>query len=113
VRHMIFSALMLAAFPVFGQSITDSSFEAPSLGPSKFTYQTPGSAWSFTGASGLAGNGSGFTVANPIAPQGSQVAFLQGTASVSQTITNWTPAITAWCSSLLKETIRQPARPNL
>lgn len=91
MRHMIFSALMLAAFPVFGQSITDSSFEAPSLGPSKFTYQTPGSAWSFTGASGLAVNGSGFTVANPIAPQGSQVAFLQGTASVSQTITNWTP----------------------
>src|SRR5207249_4134291 len=33
------------------------------------------------------GNGSGFTAGNPGAPQGGQVAFLQGTGSVSQSVT--------------------------
>ena len=45
-----------------------------------------GSAWSFSGAAGLAGNGSGFTAGNPNAPQGSQVAFLQGTGTISQVV---------------------------
>ena len=33
---------------------------------------------------GLAGNGSGFTSGNPNAPQASQVAFIQGTGTISQ-----------------------------
>ena len=45
-----------------------------------------GSAWSFSGSAGLAGNGSDFTAGNPNAPQGSQVAFLQKTGSISQTV---------------------------
>ena len=45
-----------------------------------------GSAWSFSGAAGLAGNGSGFTSGNPNAPQASQVAFLQETGTISQAV---------------------------
>ena len=58
---------------------TDPGFESPSLGtgPSAYQYRPTGSAWSFSGPAGLAGNGSGFTSGNPNAPQGSQVAFLQ------------------------------------
>ena len=35
---------------------------------------------------GLAGNGSGFTGGNPNAPEGSQVAFLQTTGTISQVV---------------------------
>ena len=38
---------------------------------------------------GISGNNSGFTSGNPPAPQGSQVAFLQGTGSFSQTVAGW------------------------
>ena len=67
---------------------TDPGFENPSLGtgPSAYQYRPTGSAWSFSGAAGLAGNGSGFTAGNPNAPQGSQVAFLQKTGSISQAV---------------------------
>ena len=56
---------------------TDPSFENPVQGSGKSTYRPTGSAWTFSGGAGLAGNGSGFTGGNPNAPQGSQVAFLQ------------------------------------
>jgi hypothetical protein len=39
--------------------------------------------------SGLAGNGSGYTIFNPDAPEGSQVAFIQGIGGLSQTVSNW------------------------
>jgi hypothetical protein len=67
---------------------TDPSFENPSVGtgPSAYQYRPTGSAWSFSGPSGLAGNGSAFTSGNPSAPQGSQVAFLQKTGSMSQVV---------------------------
>jgi cell surface hyaluronidase len=67
---------------------TDPSFENPSLGagPTAYQYDPTGSAWSFSGHAGLAGNGSGFTAGNPNAPQGSQVVFLQKTGSVSQVV---------------------------
>ena len=45
-----------------------------------------GSAWSFSGTAGLAGNGSGFTAGNPDAPQGSQVAFLQAAGTMTQVV---------------------------
>jgi len=66
-------------------SIVESGFESPSVGTnnfSAFAYNPTGSAWTFAGKSGLAGNGSGFTDNNPSAPQGSQVAFLQGASAV-------------------------------
>ena len=44
------------------------------------------SNWTFTGDAGISSNDSGFTSANPAAPQGTQVAFLQETGGISQTI---------------------------
>src|SRR5207245_775107 len=46
----------------------------------------------FSGLAGISGNGSGFTAANPAAPEGAQVAFLQITGSFSQTVTGWQAA---------------------
>ena len=67
---------------------TDPGFENPSLGtgPLAYQYRPTGSAWSFSGSAGLAGNGSNFTAGNPNAPQGSQVAFLQKTGAISQAV---------------------------
>ena len=58
----------------------DPGFETPGQGsgPGAFTYDPTGSPWTFSGSAGLTGNGSGFTAGNPNAPQGNQVAFLQG-----------------------------------
>ncbi len=67
----------------------DPGFETPSVGAgsSAYQYDPAGSSWTFNGYSGLAGNASAFTLGNPSAPQGSQVAFLQMTGSVSQSVT--------------------------
>jgi len=72
-----------AAIPNFG-------FETPSL--STYAYAPAGATWTFnalsgTSGSGISANGSAFTSGNTNAPQGVQVAFLQGTASISQTLT--------------------------
>jgi uncharacterized repeat protein (TIGR01451 family) len=69
--------------------IQDGSFETPSLGSgaSAYQYDPPASPWSFVGLAGISGNNSGFTSGNPSAPQGSQVAILQGTGSFSQQVT--------------------------
>lgn len=71
-------------------AVKDSGFEAPSVGVGfhdAFRVQATGSPWTFGGSAGVTGNASGFTAGNPNAPQGSQVAFLQGTGSMSQSIT--------------------------
>jgi fibronectin type 3 domain-containing protein len=67
------------------------SFETPSVGT--YQYNPIGGAWSFTAqsganGSGIAANASAFTSANPNAPDGVQVAFLQGIATISQVISN-------------------------
>jgi hypothetical protein len=62
---------------------SDPDFATPSLGAGTYAYDPAGSPWTFTGTAGLASNGSLFN--NPPAPQGSQVAFLQGSGSISQT----------------------------
>ncbi len=64
----------------------DPGFEAPSIGPSAYWYDAPGSPWTFSGYAGVAANGSSFTTNNPNAPQGSQVAFIQVTGSLSQSV---------------------------
>jgi hypothetical protein len=73
--------------------LTDSGFESPDVwgpkipeSPGGFDYAPTGSAWTFTGTAGVAGNGSAFTSGNPGAPQGNQVAFLQGKSSMTQTV---------------------------
>jgi len=59
----------------------NSSFETPTaLGPNGFTYGPGGAHWDFTGGGGIARNGSDFS--NPPAPDGTQVAFLQGSGII-------------------------------
>jgi len=67
-------------------SLADSGWEMPVVGNGGFQYNPAGSPWAFHGSAGLAGNGSAFTSGNPNAPQGSQVAFLQGAGSISQSV---------------------------
>jgi hypothetical protein len=68
--------------------LLDPGFETPSVGsgPSAYVYNPSGTPWTYSTGSGVAGNGSDFSSGNPNAPQGSQVAFLQATGTISQTI---------------------------
>jgi hypothetical protein len=71
-------------------ALLQGGFETPNVGSgtfNSFQYNPTGSAWTFSGTSGISGNGSGFTVSNPNAPEGVQVAFLQSLGSFSQTVT--------------------------
>jgi hypothetical protein len=70
-------------------AIGDAGFEKVVVGAGAFGYDPTGSAWAFSGSSGISGNNSGFTSSNPVAPQGAQVAFLQNTGSFSQSVTGW------------------------
>jgi hypothetical protein len=67
-------------------TVNGAGFEAPALAAGTFSTAPAGSPWTFAGSAGIASNGSGFTSANPPAPQGTQVAFLQNTGSVQQSI---------------------------
>ncbi len=67
--------------------LANFGFETPSI--STYEYGLSGGAWTFdastnAGGSGISANGSAFTSGNPNAPQGVQVAFLQGTGTISQ-----------------------------
>ncbi len=74
-----------ASIPTIG----DPSFETVTVGASAYVYNPSGSAWNFTGTAGLTGNGSAFTNGNANAPAGQQVAFIQNSGTLAQTITNW------------------------
>jgi RHS repeat-associated protein len=71
-------------------TVPNSGFETPVIGAGSFQYGPTGGTWSFVGG-GISGNGSGFTSGNPAAPEGVQVAFLQGgaTSSISQTLSGF------------------------
>ena len=79
----------VVAAPVTIPSIGDPNFEQVVVGAGKYRYDPTGSAWTFSGTSGISGNHSGFTSGNPPAPQGVQVAFLQKTGSITQTVAGW------------------------
>jgi alpha-L-rhamnosidase len=69
-------------------------FEAPVI--STYQYNPPGGSWTFVplsgvNGSGITGNGSGFTSSNSNAPEGKQVAFLQGTGTITQAISGFLP----------------------
>jgi hypothetical protein len=76
-------------------AISDGSFEQTAISgsaPNNYQYN-PSSAWTFESqvsgslnGSGVSGNGSYFTNGNPTAPQGGQVAFLQGQGFFSQPV---------------------------
>jgi hypothetical protein len=77
-------------------TVPNSSFETPGLGAGNFKYNPSGGSWTFGGSpgngSGLGANGSGF--GNPNATQGEQAAFVQGTGTISQTISDLVPGTT-------------------
>ncbi len=82
------TSVFSAPFNISGtQTLGDAGFEAPSIGTRQFQYDPSGTIWTYTAAAGVSANGSGFTSANPAAPQGTQVAFLQRAGSFSQSIT--------------------------
>jgi len=64
--------------------LTNGGFETPSLAGG-YQYAPPGATWVFSGGAGISGNGTAFTSGNPPAPEGVQVAFLQGSGQVAQT----------------------------
>ena len=66
--------------------ITDGGFETPALAADNYQPTPSGTAWTFSGASGVAGNGSAITSGNANAPEGAQVAYIQGTGSISQSV---------------------------
>ena len=66
---------MVAVIPVLPASVADPSFEAPDQG-AQFTYQPSVAEISFANGSGIAGNHSAWGFED--APDGHQVAFLQG-----------------------------------
>lgn len=71
-------------------SIPNSGFEMPGVGANSFyafAYAPSGASWTFIGNAGISGNGSGFTESNPNAPEGGQVAFLQMTGTITQSMT--------------------------
>ena len=85
-----FNTLNLTLTPKSGPVITqsglaDTGFETAQLSTGSFVYSPAGSPWTFSGASGITANGSAFTLGNPNAPEGKQVAFLQNQSAISQT----------------------------
>ena len=76
------------------QFIFNFSFETPKV--STYQYNPSGASWTFTAqsgnnGSGVTANGSLFNSSNPDAPEGTQVAFLQSTSTISQTISGFVP----------------------
>jgi hypothetical protein len=68
-------------------AVNDSSFEVPALTANTYQYAPNGSPWQFSPSAGISSNGSPFTSGNPAnAPDGTQVAFLQDTGSMSQSV---------------------------
>jgi len=84
---------MLLAMPVLAEQICrdnillDGSFESPLLtgGSSAYRYSPTGTPWTFLGGAGIQRNGSAW--GSDAAPDGSQTAFLQGVAEISQQVT--------------------------
>ncbi|MBA4065783.1 MAG: hypothetical protein C0501_19110 [Isosphaera sp.] len=70
-----------------GPLLADGGFEAPGVGAGGFEYAPTGTAWAYSATAGVSGNGSAFTGGSPGAPEGGQVAFLQGAGSIAQTVT--------------------------
>jgi hypothetical protein len=74
-------------------TIGDFGFEQIPVGAGNFAVAPTGSAWTFSGTagsgSGVSGNNSAATAGNPNAPQGSQVAYLQGTGTITQSVAGW------------------------
>ncbi len=76
-------------------TVPNSGFEAPVT--STFVYNPAGGSWTFNklnpGGSGISANHSAFTSANPVAPEGLQVGFLQDAGAITQALAGFTPGL--------------------
>jgi hypothetical protein len=81
----LIDAVAVVAVPAPGP-LANGGFELPDLAAGTFQYAPAGPGWAYSPSAGVAANGSGFTAGNPGAPAGDQVGFLQGLASVTQTL---------------------------
>lgn len=70
----------------YSQIITNGSFELPKIPAATFQYPNASSGWIFSGDAGITSRSGPFTDKTPEAPSGSQVAFLQRTGQLSQSI---------------------------
>jgi len=70
---------------VIGGAVANASFETPNVGANSFQYNPVGASWTFTGNSGISQAGGGFGPPTP--PNGAQVALVQTTGSIQQTLT--------------------------
>ncbi|MFM7928339.1 MAG: hypothetical protein ACKO9Q_11545, partial [Pirellula sp.] len=71
--------------------IPDGNFESAQWGTPSPPYNPAHLGWSFSSLSGITPNGSDFTSANPAAPIGSQVAFVQETWTISRVLSGLIP----------------------
>jgi hypothetical protein len=73
--------------------VADRGFEQDLLPGSSYLYDPTlaATSWTFANSAGISTNNSAFTGSNPVSPEGTQVAFLQGTGgTISQSVPNWT-----------------------
>ncbi|HTD68262.1 MAG TPA: PA14 domain-containing protein, partial [Candidatus Limnocylindria bacterium] len=89
----ILLAFVFSASPA-NLTVPNSGFETPILGSGQFQYAPSGATWALVNGGGMSGNGSGFTGNNPNAPEGVQVAFIQGSGRISQTIAGFSADVT-------------------
>jgi hypothetical protein len=89
----IIEAAVYAKPQAWNAAMIDLGFEKPLTGT--YGYQPAGGEWTFSGGagdgSGISANASAFTAGNPIAPEGTQVAFLQRSGTVSRELTGLVP----------------------
>ena len=66
--------------------LANLGFETPSLAGG-YQYAPSGATWTFSAGAGITGNGNAFTSGNPVAPEGTQVGFIQGNYGMVQSAT--------------------------
>lgn len=86
-----FATLHILVYSQIQNVVANYRFESPAT--ATFVGNPTGAGWAFSG-SGVAANGSAFTSGNANAPDGTQVAYLQGTGSISQILSGLTPGAT-------------------
>lgn len=67
-------------------ALLNGSFETPTLAQGTYKFAPAGAIWQFQGTAGVAHNGSSLTSGNSNAPDGLQVAVIQGGGSMTQSV---------------------------
>ena len=70
-------------------SVPNAGFESPVVGNGNWQYAPTGGSWSFANGGGITGMNSAFTGTASTAPEGVQMAFIQASGAVSQSISGF------------------------